>query len=342
MCTRNTRISRNRLGLLPLALAGCSGLATADITFTQTVDGWSTNTYAWAAQNETVNTARGFDAIGTVKTVWARVIQKNGSEVGGAVFCTTMTKTGAHAFGDNWALAVPAGTLTDSDFWDCSRMGVEIVGCEGDGRMSYNSSPSPHGMLFATDFEGIDIAEDPNLRMVQIDPLGWDDQSVRDFGFDFAVYAYLDEFGFPFVLNHVDEVGLTCFRYDQENAFGTGEPYDPNRLVILGIDLDPSWDQMPFISNGLHFFDWQLQPGGGWLITDQGDFQILQVQPLFNQWQIQCPTDLTGEGTLDFFDVAVFLQWFSDGDPRADWNNDGVHDFFDVLGYLDDFSQGCP
>ena len=55
-----------------------------------------------------------------------------------------------------------------------------------------------------------------------------------------------------------------------------------------------------------------------------------------------CPVDLTGDGVLDFFDVAMFLDLFSAQDPGADWNADGVFDFFDVSGYLNEFSAGCP
>lgn len=102
------------------------------------------------------------------------------------------------------------------------------------------------------------------------------------------------------------------------------------------------WDEMPVISDGLNFFEWQLHPGGGTLFTDQGNFQILRVQPLINGWRILCRVDLTDDGVLNFFDVSLFLQWFSANDPRADWNNDGILNFFDVLGYLANFSAGCP
>ena len=337
-----SRTRTSKAGLSVLALAAIAPLAAADITFTQTVDDWWSNTYTWNAQNETINTARGFDAIGTVKEVWARVVQKNGSKVGTAVFCTTATKTGAGAFGDTWALAVPAGTLTDSDFWDCSAMGAEIVECEGHGKVELASVGSPFGTLHAVDLAANQLDENPDMRYVSISPAAWDDQAARDAGFDMAVYAYLAGDGMPMVLNHVDEVGLTTFSYDQTDAFGTGAPYDPQRLVILGINLSPAWDQMPNISDGLNFFEWILQPGGGLLITDQGNFPILNAQPIINGWHISCIADLNNDGALDFFDVLQFLQAFSAGDPIADWNDDGVFDFFDVLAFLQAFSAGCP
>jgi autotransporter-associated beta strand protein len=55
-----------------------------------------------------------------------------------------------------------------------------------------------------------------------------------------------------------------------------------------------------------------------------------------------CLPDFTGDGILDFFDVAAFLDAFSSGDPIADLTGDGIFDFFDVAAYLDAFSAGCP
>jgi len=55
------------------------------------------------------------------------------------------------------------------------------------------------------------------------------------------------------------------------------------------------------------------------------------------------PADLAPAfGTLDFFDVLAFLQYFANGDARADITGDGGHDFFDVLAFLDLFTNGCP
>lgn len=55
-----------------------------------------------------------------------------------------------------------------------------------------------------------------------------------------------------------------------------------------------------------------------------------------------CTADWTGDGTLDFFDVAGFLDSFSAADPAADLTGDAMFDFFDVAAFLDAFSQGCP
>jgi len=52
--------------------------------------------------------------------------------------------------------------------------------------------------------------------------------------------------------------------------------------------------------------------------------------------------DLTGDGTLDFFDISAFLTAFGNQDPVADFTNDGVFDFFDISAFLTAFSAGCP
>lgn len=55
-----------------------------------------------------------------------------------------------------------------------------------------------------------------------------------------------------------------------------------------------------------------------------------------------CPADLTGEGTLNFFDVSAFIDAFNAHDPVADFHPDGVFNFFDISDYLAAFSSGCP
>ncbi len=54
-----------------------------------------------------------------------------------------------------------------------------------------------------------------------------------------------------------------------------------------------------------------------------------------------CVVDLNGDGSLDFFDVNVFLGAFAEGDLSADFNGDGVLDFFDVSVFLAAFAAGC-
>lgn len=58
--------------------------------------------------------------------------------------------------------------------------------------------------------------------------------------------------------------------------------------------------------------------------------------------QSSCPADLTGDGSLNFFDVSAFLTAFGAMDPVADFTGDGSFNFFDVSEFLTAFSAGCP
>lgn len=55
-----------------------------------------------------------------------------------------------------------------------------------------------------------------------------------------------------------------------------------------------------------------------------------------------CPADLTGDGTLNFFDISAFLSAFSIQDPVADFTGDGTFNFYDISAFLSIFSSGCP
>jgi len=55
-----------------------------------------------------------------------------------------------------------------------------------------------------------------------------------------------------------------------------------------------------------------------------------------------CQADLTGDGTLDFFDVSAFINAYGALDPVADFNGDGNFNFFDVSDFVSAFGAGCP
>ena len=76
--------------------------------------------------------------------------------------------------------------------------------------------------------------------------------------------------------------------------------------------------------------------------TGAGSAPVIDIGAHELQVAIACPPDLTGDGTLDFFDVQAFLNAFAVQDPAADFNSDGSFDFFDVLAFLQAFSGGCP
>ena len=55
-----------------------------------------------------------------------------------------------------------------------------------------------------------------------------------------------------------------------------------------------------------------------------------------------CQADITGNGSLNFFDVSAFLNAFNISHPSADFTSDGNFNFFDVSAFLAAFAAGCP
>lgn len=56
----------------------------------------------------------------------------------------------------------------------------------------------------------------------------------------------------------------------------------------------------------------------------------------------ECPVDFDGNGTLDFFDVSLFIGAYNDEDTLADLDGNGVFNFFDVSAFVNAFASGCP
>ena len=62
---------------------------------------------------------------------------------------------------------------------------------------------------------------------------------------------------------------------------------------------------------------------------------------VFDINEINCPMDLNGDSSIDFFDVSAFLIAYNSQDPLADLNGDGSFNFFDVSAFLTGYVQGC-
>jgi hypothetical protein len=54
-----------------------------------------------------------------------------------------------------------------------------------------------------------------------------------------------------------------------------------------------------------------------------------------------CAIDLNGDGFVDTQDFLAYLNYWSAGDPVADWDGDGTVNTLDFLGYLNDWAAGC-
>ncbi|MCL4220042.1 MAG: hypothetical protein KJZ65_01600 [Phycisphaerales bacterium] len=110
---------------------------------------------------------------------------------------------------------------------------------------------------------------------------------------------------------------------------------DTARLPADRFDLDADGDveeALPLdLDGGSRVYD-DMLPGA----VDMGCYEVREVGPCnLADWA-------TPYWTLDFFDVLLFLQGFSQGVEQADLNGDGVLNFFDVLLFLQEFSAGCP
>lgn len=87
--------------------------------------------------------------------------------------------------------------------------------------------------------------------------------------------------------------------------------------------------------------------GAGVIVRFAGPGLANQPVPATN-WSREitppCPADLAAPfGTLDFFDVAAFLTYFSNQNPLADLAAPaGVFNFFDISEFLARYNAGCP
>ncbi len=201
-----------------------------------------------------------------------------------------------------------------------------------------NNSPAQAidmGMIDATDFYGLS-----NLSI--------DDNS----DFDMFVFELTERANFRFV------IGAQAGEYrtgPQTQSCNNGTLVDYNSIQDLKIDLYEEGNLIVPIASqntapaGVNE-DLQLDletPGIYYIIisaaSNVNNVQRYQVTALTQELPpIECPADITGDGTLDFFDVSAFLTAFNSMDPVADFNNDGVFNFFDVSAFLNEFNSGCP
>lgn len=71
-----------------------------------------------------------------------------------------------------------------------------------------------------------------------------------------------------------------------------------------------------------------------------GDYVIELASGLY--FSTACQPDYFGDGSLNFFDISIFLSLFTSLDLAADFNHDGSLNFFDVSDFLSAFTAGCP
>ena len=83
------------------------------------------------------------------------------------------------------------------------------------------------------------------------------------------------------------------------------------------------------------------EPAAGvWLLSVEDrsayDTGVLVGACLSITTEAVCAADLDGSGTLDFFDLSMFLA------TTPDWDGSTGFDFFDLSAFLSEFGAGCP
>ncbi len=145
-----------------------------------------------------------------------------------------------------------------------------------------------------------------------------------------AIYRYRQV---PFAVPELIEEIWPADPHYPEDAFGWALATDGKALVIDSAfttqwESDCNGDGQP---DDCQIFAGELSDDNGNGIADECE-------------QPACYADLAEpQGTLDFFDVMTYLDYFSSGDPRADLSPPYCQlDFFDILGYLNIFASDCP
>lgn len=75
------------------------------------------------------------------------------------------------------------------------------------------------------------------------------------------------------------------------------------------------------------------------IVTTQHDSGY---NPIYYSVPQLCPADLNLDRVLNFFDISLFLNMFTQERPLADLNRDGSFNFFDVSALFQSFQEGCP
>ncbi len=82
---------------------------------------------------------------------------------------------------------------------------------------------------------------------------------------------------------------------------------------------------------------------GGPLAADNSELRITGIAVAISDSAPPCAADITGDGLLNFFDVAAYIALYNAGDPRADLAAPfGTLNFFDLAAYITLYNAGCP
>lgn len=151
----------------------------------------------------------------------------------------------------------------------------------------------------------------PTYLMVAPWPLGTDSQNLRLAQQTADLHALCQQEGFGFI-NLFDFFGRTTLM---------GEMSTPRGVFTYTMDAARTHPaDAPTASNLMQDIEWNFDP---------------RNRP--------CPADMTGDGSVDVFDLMEFLTRFANEDPATDLVAPfGTPDVFDVLAFADRYAAGCP
>jgi len=89
---------------------------------------------------------------------------------------------------------------------------------------------------------------------------------------------------------------------------------------------------------GLDYFDINGDGAQDIVATESLGYRI----PVYRGVPTPCHADLNLDHIIDFFDISLFIQMYTNQRPLADLNRDGIINFFDFSTLLDTFRNGCP
>jgi 6-phosphogluconolactonase (cycloisomerase 2 family) len=169
---------------------------------------------------------------------------------------------------------------------------------------------SPKGFAFTPDGQYLYVSHgtDATIRAFRVDPESGIPTSL---GFSFDV-------GLQGTLQGMDTLDGRLFAMDDSTAIdGVAGAYS--------FDVNPATGNItpvagsPFVTQGISPNDVVAWPGAA------------------------CAADLTGDGLLNFFDIADFIALYNAGDPAADLADPiGTLNFFDIAAYISLYNAGCP
>jgi len=161
-----------------------------------------------------------------------------------------------------------------------------------------------------------------------------------------GVSANLDGF-FPNPIqdNSWDNWDIMVCAHEMGHNFGTGHTHSAYTPVIDGCgngDCSQALDSTimsycHLCAGGLSNIDLRFHPR----VQDR-ILSYLDNDAPCDLFVSECAVDLTGDGSVDFFDISAFLTELAAGNDIADWNGDGAIDFFDISGFLVSYGAGCP